>query len=104
MSMGYDVGELLVQIKAKDAEIMRLVASHLDLSEPELRLTIAALRQAHAPTIPADATSVIQKLCTALDRIEEARRAEADFVASLTDEEREVIWARRRASKSGAVK
>ncbi len=107
MSMGYDVGELLAEIKAKDAEIARLVACSLSLTEAELKLTMEAIHEVHTPErvqreMDPEAAGVLRKLRAALERIEKERQAASDFAASLTDEEREVILARRAAKGSAS--
>jgi hypothetical protein len=107
MSMGYDVGDLLAEIKAKDAEIARLIACSLNLTEPELKLTMVAIREVHTPervqhSMSSEAAAILQKLQASLDRIENERRAATDFAASLTDEEREIIKARRAAKSSAS--
>ena len=102
MSMGYDVGELLAEIRAKDAEIARLTAYSLSLTASELKLTMSAIRlKLTMGTMSSEAATIFQKLQVSLDHIEKERWTEADFAASLTAEEREIIKARR-AAKSNA--
>jgi hypothetical protein len=98
MAMGYDVAELLADIEAKSALIAHLVPNNF--TEDEIKLVMSTMREAHTPEraqremLP-QAASVLRKLQTVLDRIESERRATADFAASLTDEERQLILERR---------
>jgi hypothetical protein len=97
MTVGWDVSELLAQIEERDQQIARLVPS--SLTELEVKLTYDAVCQTYTPdklremaTTPA---SVIRKLRLALDGFEAARRADAELVASLTEEERRLILSMR---------
>lgn len=103
MSMGYDVAELLDEIKAKTAEVARLTPNNF--TESEIKLVIDTVRDKHTPermthSMSAEAASVLRKLQVVLDRFEAERRAAVDFAASLTDEERRLILeARTKQSK-----
>jgi translation initiation factor 2B subunit (eIF-2B alpha/beta/delta family) len=102
MTRGYDVAELLAEIKAKSEEIAQL--SPNNFTELEIRLVIDTIREAHTPermthSMPADAASVIKKLQVVLDRFEAKRRSATDFAASLTDEERRLIMDARTAKQ-----
>lgn len=96
--MGYDVADLLAEIKAKNEEIARLTPN--SFTEPEIKLVIGTMREAHfdphtpermTHSMPGDAASVIRKLQVVLDQFEAKRRTAVDFAASLTDEERRFI-------------
>lgn len=98
MSYGWDVAELLADIKERDKQIARLVPS--SLTEPEARLTYDAVRHVHThPTrsgeMAAESASVLRKLKLAIDELEAARRADVELVASLTEEERRIILSMR---------
>ena len=104
MSIGYDVAELLADLKKKDEQIARLEQIALlapnNFTEPESRLTIDALRQnSHTwrshHAMPAEAASAIQKLQVILDGFDAKRRADTELVTSLTEEERQLILSAR---------
>ena len=102
MSMGYEVAELLADIKAKDEQLALL--SPNNFTEAEIALVMSTMREAHTPervqhSMSTEAASVLRKLQVVLDRIEGERRAASDFAASLTDEERQLIIMRRRSPK-----
>ncbi len=82
MAMGYDVAELLAEIKEKDAQIALLVPN--SFTEAEIKLVMSTMYEAHTPErvqreMSSEAASVIRKLQGALDKIEGARRDAADF-------------------------
>jgi len=100
MSRGYDVAELLAEIKEHKEDLARILPH--SFTEPELRLVIAVvgcvpcdtlseIRDAAAPVM----MSVRRKLQAAYDRIEASRGEAANFIGSLTDEERQLILDRR---------
>jgi hypothetical protein len=92
MSMGYDVAELLAEIKAKDAELKALVPNNFTETEINLVLDLLCIP---LPRLGND--EIVQKLKTALSRLEASRR---DFDTTLTDEERQLIL-KHRAQKRG---
>ena len=94
MAMGYDVAELLADIKAKDEQLALLVPNNF--TETEIKWVISMLHSAHSepervPTVAA----VLRKLQGTLDKIEHTRREATDFSMSLTDDERQLILERR---------
>jgi hypothetical protein len=94
MSMGHDVAELLAEIRKKDQEIAGLLSSVL--TEAEVKLAIDAICEVHTPErmtheMRPEAASAVRKLTTLLDGFEARRRADADLLESLTDEERQWI-------------
>lgn len=94
MSYGYDIAELLADIKAKDEQIARLTPHNF--TESEARLVLEAVRSAHTPErvaheMRAEAASAVRKLQARVDAFEAERRADSEFVASLTQEERQLI-------------
>lgn len=101
MSIGYDVAELLADLKKKDEQIARLAPNNF--TEPESRITIDALRQIHHGMGAEarrsghrwQAASAIQKLQVILDGFEAKRRADTELVTSLTEEERQLILSAR---------
>ena len=94
MSIGYDVADLLDQIKALHAEIARLTPNNF--TEGEARIALSALRDLPDPLRRACAVEIggaIVKLQAVLDSFE--RQAAIDFVGSITDEERRLILEHR---------
>lgn len=97
--MGYDPAELLEEIKQKEAEIARLAPGCL--TEEKLKLTIAAVQELHTPervqhSMAPTAASALCKLEAALIRFTAERQRNAELVASLTEEERQLILDMRR--------
>lgn len=105
MAMGYDVAELLAEIKAKDEQLAKFaILTPNNFTEAEIKLVLSTMREAHTPdrvqhSMSTEAASVVRKFQAMLDRIESERRAAADFAASLTNEERQLIVMRRRSPK-----
>ena len=98
MAMGYDVAELLADIKAKDEQLAILTPNNF--TEAEIKLVMSTMYEAHTPervqqSMSTEAASALRKLQASLDRIESERRAASNFAASLTDEERRLILERR---------
>lgn len=112
MSHGYDAAELIEAIKAKDVEIAALLENLLNFSEEEMQVIRAVLHAqlddeggegtytfTHDQKRAAD--SVIRKLDVKLTRFAGERRAKAEFAASLTDDELQVIKRMRADKKRG---
>ncbi len=97
MSIGWDVSELLEQIKARDQQIARLVPH--SFTESEARLVFDAVLSVHTPErlreMSAEAASATRKLQAWVDTFEAGRRRDSELVASLTEEERQLILDRR---------
>ena len=72
MSIGYDVADLLAEIKAKNEELARLAPNNF--TELEIKLVLGTMREAQSP----EAASVLQKLQGTLDRLETERDAAAE--------------------------
>jgi hypothetical protein len=101
MSMGYDVAELLAEIKAKNEELASLVPNNFTVGEARLALSAvlyAPSSLTREPSAHAEAESISRKLQAVIAKYEaeaKERRGRALLIASLTDEEQQLILEHR---------
>lgn len=94
MSIGWDVSELLVELTTKNERIALLEKDALTWQE--VLLIVDTVSDAYAPGLPPVAASVCRKMQTLLAAFEVEKKAREKFVDSLTEEEMDLILARRK--------